>query len=352
MMIDTPESSHHIIEKFYDKSDLDKKSSKVKKRLKLEIKAKKGCNPKGSIYSFRQHINMKHNNKKEMENKKSSILSSWLKRIFSIQTFSLLVAIVGVYFGIKTFLQNEESNISLEIYDPVNRKYINMDGVSIILTIYKPYKEDMESLELIDEKEKCPILLPVFRNISEKSLKNFRCEIKIEDIEYDDNEKNINKNYQVVDVDNDEYDLILKYKYDVFHAQSDLPAPLDSWYCFYDEELITEYSISYDGLSKPMSIYHILLIDDGKIEYTEDQLVEYLETFFYPKLIPTKYKTEKDEYAIVINDDKNDEFSVNKGIIRIRLEYKSEMDKLIEEIAERNKRLKDSIENNELLQVE
>ena len=278
--------------------------------------------------------------------KNSNKLSTWLERIFSIQTFSLLVAIVGVYYGIKSFLHNEESNITLEIYNPITEKYINIDGVSIIWIVYKPFSEDQEELEFVDDDEKCPVFVPIFRNITEKSLKNFKCEITYEDIDVEENEDYINNNYEILDADNDDvdYDLLLKYKYDVLHAQSELPTPLTSWDFSVDEELVSEYKISYDGLSKPMLVCHILSIDDGKAEYTLDQWAEGLEKCIYPDLFSSKFKARDNGYVIIFTDGLH-EFKVKKGIIKAnsKSDYKSEGELLDEEIAKRNKQLGDSL---------
>lgn len=189
---------------------------------------------------------------------------AWLKRITSIQSISFIVAvfaafaaIFAAYYTYKAYISNEPSQLSIEY--PINKENnINLGKRTSLITLLKSDGRCLFFGRGVPDGN-YPTGIPRIVNNSNKSLMNFKCEVKIYHWDLDYNEVDIDKDYEVVE--DLRGCLKLRYKFDVLNAQWGLPVPLRNAYL--SEETIIkewikfclffEYHISYDGISEPLN---------------------------------------------------------------------------------------------------
>ena len=212
---------------------------------------------------------------------KESHIINWLKKIFSIQTISLLVALVAAYFTYKSYIDNKPGDLTIEF--PILND--EMDSVSYIeaSNVSRYFSLGFCEIPLIpinDGRLAGPnnmLLFPIIGNQSSKSLKNFSADIRIwsNDIGVllTDNIDTNNEN-GYIDITNyniiskSENSIELAYNKDYLSANKWLPCPLshDNLYNgFYlgDSKIAKKgfnlffyYYITYDGIESPITFVY------------------------------------------------------------------------------------------------
>ena len=229
----------------------------------------------------------------------------WLKRIFSIQTISVIVAIFAAYYTYKTYEENKLSNLSIVFYDPANEKTIDIEDIKTIYVLYST--NETSDLEFVSDDHDFCMYLPHIQNKTRKSLMNFKCiieisanppfEIKNEDYKLNGEtpdyyvKEDLSGDYDITEID--KFSFCLHYKDNVLRAQTVLPVPFE-FFEFYDFQMYEfKYSITYDGLDHPLSLYVHLTCLDMDAGLHSEVIKEHL------KII------ERDDFSFSINNKKN-----------------------------------------------
>lgn len=129
---------------------------------------------------------------------------AWLKRITSIQSISFIVAvfaafaaIFAAYYTYKAYISNEPSQLSIEY--PINKENnINLGKRTSLITLLKSDGRCLFFGRGVPDGN-YPTGIPRIVNNSNKSLMNFKCEVKIYHWDLDYNEVDIDKDYEVVE---------------------------------------------------------------------------------------------------------------------------------------------------------
>lgn len=238
----------------------------------------------------------KKQNKKQVQEQETAIMR-WLKRIFSIQTVSVIAALVAAYYAYKSYIDNQPSQISLEynvFHETINaddkQNFINLMAANYrSLAFGSGYSDGF-----------IPNGMPNIINKTNKSIKNFKLEVTIRFFHLAFRQEDINKDFEVIENDTTFSTLKLKYKYDVFNAQSAIPIPLKFMHLpesepFSDDNTYTilfSYNITYDGISEPrdFGISYIVYFDNEEhLSITDKHIDEFLSSC-YKQGCFTEYK--------------------------------------------------------------
>lgn len=211
-------------------------------------------------------------------------ITSWLKKIFSLQTISVLVAIFAAYFTYKTYTESQISQLSIEMPVLNDSKdeitYVDANGISRYFSLgfysIPPVSINNGMIGGPDNM----ILFPVISNNSDKSLKDFSADIYI----WHDNimsslfeqSKGEGDFYNLTSynvVSEDENNTHLSYNKDFLGPNLSLPNPINSFMLFLANEKISSlggvvgfvYYITYDGAKVPIRFQYNL-----KMFYNED----------------------------------------------------------------------------------
>lgn len=238
----------------------------------------------------------KKQNKKQVKEQESAIVR-WLKRIFSIQTVSVIAALVAAYYTYKAYVANEPSQVSI---------------LNLSLLKQKDVVNQRNFIYLMSPNYRLlPIVLgtPIIINQTNNSIKNFRLEIDIfhPDLKYDDDK--INKDYETIEKDSSLHTLKLRYKHDVLNAQSTIPYPIQSMYLpkdipFSNDSIFNvfmNYSLTYDGIKDnfDFSVRYTAFFDNEEhLSITKAHMDKFLNDCFEQGMF-TDYK---DKYLITIVD--------------------------------------------------
>ncbi len=248
--------------------------------------------------------------------KKTSSISSWLKRIFSLQTITVVATVLGTYYAWVEYIRDKDPEISLQIYDHQHKDLIDLTDYPLVLTFFTLDPDDSE-IYFNTSNHVNNFILPNIKNNSKKSLKNFKCKVSVrlffDDLGLDEGDDEIGEEFEVLRTDS--HSLQMTYKENVLHAQSSLPVPLRSYW--FDEEhfqfLIIEYSISYDGLEKPLYFIDVIAVN-SQLSDAKD-IKKSLLCAMYEVYYPSEYKTENDKCLVIKADDNNFEYSIEEPLI-------------------------------------
>lgn len=223
--------------------------------------------------------------KKTKKDVMDSTIIRWLKRIFSIQTISVIAGLIAAYYTYITYIGNEPSKLSIEYL--INDFYykdstINFDDKRFFFT---SIQSSNGSIDLVDPiyKDKSIATIPRYVNNTNKSITNFRCEIYLYSSWMYYKEDDINHDYEIIERQQSG-DVKLRYKYNVLNAHSILPFPLTrvhlslhdpiaESYNYQPEYTIhLDYCFTYDGIDNPLyTRTEIFSFDNNDLNYNKHQ---------------------------------------------------------------------------------
>lgn len=241
----------------------------------------------------------------------------WLKRIFTIQTTSLIIAIFAAYYTYKSYIDNQPEQLITTIYDCVNFDPDKSDYINITetKTIWSLNIADIPCFSFNNPMGQL-VTTPLFVNSSKKGLNNFNCEIKIwynealekcfkgnEYYSLTNLEGELNgKGYSIVNWD---YNTIhLKYNAIFFPANEVLSFPIN--YIIMPENcnnsnITVSYSITYDGANGyNQNIIHFYFYNTEYLNKEKEITNNWLKKCVFNRLYSNK-KIENSKWAIVIN---------------------------------------------------
>ena len=235
-------------------------------------------------------------NKKQVQGQETAIMR-WLKRLFSLQTVSVIAALVAAYYAYKSYKDNQPSQISIE-YN-VFHESIKADNIQNYVNLMVPnYKSLAFGSGYSDGF--IPNGMPNILNKTNKSINNFKLEITIRYFHLNINPEDICKDYVIIENDTSLYLLKLKYKYNIFNAQSAIPIPVkfmnlpgsrpfpdDSIYKIY-----FVYNITYDGIAENKDFgisYDVYFDQETHLSVTDKHIDDFL-TSCYKEGAFTEYK--------------------------------------------------------------
>lgn len=214
-------------------------------------------------------------------------VKKWLRRIFSIQTVSLLIAIFAAYYTYKAYIANRPGELLITF--PVlnsSQDEITYIEASEVKRYFSLGFYDIPPVSVNDARIGGPenmLLFPVVSNITDRSLKGFSADIYIWHNEnmlklFEESQTSsvfpfINTtSYDIKSQDN--YGLHLSYNKDYLAANRRLPNPINTFMLFMANEKIGTqggdvaftYYITYDGLKEPISFQY-----NARMFYREDE---------------------------------------------------------------------------------
>jgi len=209
----------------------------------------------------------------------------WLRRIFSLQTISVLAALVAAYFAYKSYQDSQPSPLSV-IYED---KSLTLDGHFYcfenliipstkdgILLDFAPFNDQYMDMRI-------PNGFPLIFNDTKKGINNFKLDV---DVNYKFDvcikPEDICPDYEIIEDDTISREMKLKYKHNVLNAKSFIPLPIkrvrytehntldeDSYSC-----LRLELYFACDGLSEQKKIcinYNVSFIEGDYRRNTDEQ---------------------------------------------------------------------------------
>lgn len=198
---------------------------------------------------------------------KYDIIIVWFKRIFSIQTISLIVSIIAAYFTYQAYVDSRPSTISVELPSlNSSRNNFIMTDASNVSHYWSLGFHTIPPVSINDGAiggVENILLFPIIENKSSKSIQNFQASISISwndcmsDIFKDQDVIN-DKAYNIESIDNNSVEM--SYKSDILAANAFLPYPFRTLHLFMaNEQISTEggdiefiYHVNYDGAEKPI----------------------------------------------------------------------------------------------------
>lgn len=247
-----------------------------------------------------------------------NVLVRWLKRIFSAQTItiflsglSLFVAIIGAYYGYKSYKDNHSPDLSVKyiLYGQAKK----LQGKHVLRNLIRHGDIDIRRIPF---KTKYMwenfIEIPSIVNSSNRSIKNFYLEVLVSfrGLEYYAQE--VSKDFEIIEEDTvfgDRIELTLRYKYNTLRAKQVVPIPLEALYIpkhtpiSKDEGYKVEfdYSISYDGIAYSHDFDVIYSIYLSRDRFPDTVLDKYLTDLYNEGAfkVTDDFKT----ISVVIDDD-------------------------------------------------
>lgn len=258
---------------------------------------------------------------------KDTNITSWLKKIFSLQTLSVLIAVVGVCFTYKTYIESKPGQLTIEI--PVLNEskddvsYENASGISryFSLGFYEipPVSINNGAIGGVDNM----LLFPIISNKTDKSLKDFTADIYIW---YDSNMRSLfsdsKEDEMFLDLNNyniiseTDHNIHLSYKRDFLAPNQTLPYPIECFFLFLASEsnnirggeVRFRYYVTYDGAKMPVRLDYC-----AKIYYDEREEGNFSDSFKskeFRKLIesdiyantPNRSNHEDGEWVLLYNN--------------------------------------------------
>lgn len=256
------------------------------------------------------------------------MIKRWLERIFSLQTLSVIISLVALYYTIRNFCDKEVEPLAVQIPIFNDERYEfdfkSVEGVS-----------NYWSLGVYD----CPIVdftgvlggpynmlhFPIIANTADKSVNNFKCVVHIY---FDTCMSSIISNnisnpdfINTVDFDIIRYtdnNLTLKYKHSNLTAYSLLSCPIK--YFFLGEasdDIYTEggylsfnYDITYDGAINPIRFNYVARMyidespDDILVEKSINEKIinKFLRNDVFSNWVGNR-KDDDGEWAILVNGE-------------------------------------------------
>lgn len=213
-----------------------------------------------------------------------------MKKIFSIQTISLIIALFAAYFTYRAYEDNKPGQLTVE-FPILNNEmdeisYIDASGIKRYFNLGF-YVSPPVSIN--DGRMGGPLnmlLFPIISNDSKKSLKDFTAEIYIWSDEpmhklFQDSKDDAwfldLTNYSIKSEDS--YSIHLSFNKNTLPPNCMLPHPLRCFllYKASDEiaslggNVVFTYHITYDGAKEPLSfVYSLRMFYDGRYDDNED----------------------------------------------------------------------------------
>lgn len=219
---------------------------------------------------------------------KASVIE-WLKRIFTLQTLAVVAGIIAALYAYKSYRDNKPTQISMDFYGFCESEKV--DEIEWFINLISPdfrgnslcvfFGMDYPSAGF-------PSGIPDVRNKTNKSIKDFRLDVKITYTWFEFDEKDISPDFEIVENDTALHELKLRYKYDVLNAKRAIPNPLKCMYLMDTVPWQTEkkdsyalsmtYNISYDGIPEPrwFNVHYYVYYDDVNPLIISD---DYLDRF-------------------------------------------------------------------------
>ena len=296
---------------------------------------------------------------------KENIIIKWLKRIFTVQTLSVIVAIVAAYYTYQMYMDSRPTHIDMQYYewDWDNKEYIISD-VKNTKVFWSLFFSDAPYIQLNHHTD-TPIPIykligfPIISNSSSKSLEHFECHVTIHfdesmkenfkrSLEKETQEGHIRILDPSVDFQVERWTdntVELKYSSNFLAAGRGLPEPFYELYLGslnddndHPEEgynISLRYFITYDGLKEPISFVYRLTVyvsDEYEgLKVDENLMRKYLKDNIYQKGVSNDYNQEE-SWAFILN---------NHLINNIKHSYDGDIFSLTEENIEKSLKLND-----------
>lgn len=199
-----------------------------------------------------------------METYEQNRIKYWVKKIFSIQFLSLLVAIAGVIIAYYQFVYNKTPELAIELDSHKYETDIKRENVNDVRNFYGVFFYDVPMVNFGYTTE-IPIGIQIpyvhIRNKGKKAITNLDCQINVV---YDENFDNEMIGYNTANFQIEQYHSSSKFKYteNVLKAGSGIPLPLVELLLFsLNEESTNEkgyfdlsfyYHLTCDGRSEPL----------------------------------------------------------------------------------------------------
>ena len=214
---------------------------------------------------------MKNKNKKT-----DNTISSWLKRLFSISTFTLIAGIIATIYAGLSYIHGRPGLLRTYVYkDYFNYKIDNL----AFLFCADEYVVDMDDVPIVK-----------FVNVKENAIPNLKVEVEVGSF----TDLTVSSDYEIVGINEDDtYNLVYKKNY--LEGQNTLPFPISD---FDDSEsesglIYLRYNIFHDGLKKPIEFTYCI--------YIADEIDDELTNSFYD-MIYLGARVSNPEIGVIIND--------------------------------------------------
>ena len=250
----------------------------------------------------------------------NNIILIWLKRLFSAQTISILIALFGAFFTYKTFYRNEPSQLSIilpEMTDKVDKKdgfvIFNTYDVRDITHFYCLKITDIPLIQL-DYRDGIqigtPTPFPILLNDTKKTIHSFDCSIStwwdssLSDL-YDTEWCVVSDDLNVIRQNNQS--VVLKYTPDHLTPHTRISLPFEyTLYLSDDKTNLTKfnYVVTYEGVPQAINFHYTLrtYIEDP----VNDQLLGIRIRDFLDKDVYTDWigndRMPNEKKALIIND--------------------------------------------------
>ena len=264
---------------------------------------------------------------------KDNNIITWLKRIFSIQTISLMVALVAAYFTYKAYDDNKPGQLTIELpvlnddMDEITyidasgiKRYFNL-GFYTIPPVSINYGKMGGPLNML--------LFPIIQNDTQRSFKDFTADIYIWSDEpmhqlfqdSSDDEMFLDlTNYTITS--QNEYSIHLTYNQNILPPKRMLPYPINCFMLYRASDKISSiggnvvfsYDITYDGINEPISFeYNSRMFYDGKYDDEEggdgfpsrfkgEAAYKYLDNEVFANNVRRRRASEEGEWVFILQN--------------------------------------------------
>lgn len=199
----------------------------------------------------------KDQNKLSLDSKSADTrFSIWLKPF--LQLVAIIVSCFAAYFAYKSYSNTLPEQIELVYWDSDKNYAFSDNGIFLVLD------QLYDSCIVLGATHGSDIwnsgvLLPIIKNSSKKSIKNFNLKIEVNYSPFSFSEEEIDQDFIMTKHDTTYHTAFFEYKYDALYANSKISSPLDALTLHnasaFEEDLcmlIFNYSITYDGVPAPI----------------------------------------------------------------------------------------------------
>ncbi len=248
-----------------------------------------------------------------------------------MKVLSFIVAVIALFFSYKSFVANKPSQIS--VYNRLNLLHGYHDLSATTRRFIYLMVPDSCYLSISDGT-------PVIANNTSRSIKNFSLVIRA----YYDNHflqnSVINRDFEIIHEDSDSLLTVLRYKYDVLKAHSEVPLPikrlrLKEPHIDNRQSVHFLYSVTYDNIdsNRDFEVDYFSVLGDS--ECPSDSLIDELLNHCYDLGFFPKYK---DDYLITIVNGEDIDIINKEELFKNGRIKNSEVMDIQEDIFERTKR--------------
>lgn len=182
--------------------------------------------------------------------KQTSEITTWLKKIFSIQRLSIVVAVLTAYWTYQMYMSSKSSSLSCCFWDAQEDGEYAWTDANGITNYYSLLISDIPFF-VVNDNSAQDLSLPLFENKYDKSITHLKYKVTIWYGQY----KNLKDHFKIASemkiISQDDAWLKLEYEKDYLPPGEVLPPPfvsLETWWA--DEKMEDELSTPYDGLIK------------------------------------------------------------------------------------------------------